>query len=113
MKINLKSTVYPGIPVAAKEKTHSVNLTLGIQIGPTCCALRCPDDDLYNRLEGLYRNFLTEETPDVTIDLERISAGEGDGAGKKQAFTVLSDKPDRFVAEMVCNPAESGRGFES
>ncbi len=112
MKIILKATVYPGLPVAVKERAPSINLTLGIQIGPTCCALRCPDDDLYKRLEGLYRNFLTEETPDVTIDLERISGGEGDGARKKQAFTVQADRPDRFVAEIVCNPAESGRGFE-
>jgi hypothetical protein len=112
LKITLKATVYLGPPVAGKRRTPSANRTLGIQIGPICCALRCPDDELYDRLGGLYGNFLTEQPADVTIDLKRISGGDDDGAGDKPALSVLQDKPDRFIAALECNPTESGRGFE-
>lgn len=48
----------------------SLNHTLGIQIGSVCCALRCQDTEIHNKLQQLYHNFLTEEPADITIELE-------------------------------------------
>jgi hypothetical protein len=117
LNILLKATVYSGVPVVARGKTPYVNRALGIQIGGTCCSLTCPDDEIYRSLKGLYRNFLTEQTADVTIDLERSNgkaghaSGEDQTGGEELGFAVLCDEPDRFVVEMECNLDESGNGF--
>ena len=100
-----------GMPVEVKTRMPSVNRTLGIQIGSTCCGLKCPDDEVYQRLRRLYWNFLTEQSADVTIELER-TPGWNDGAGDDQVFSVLRDEPDTFIVEMQCSPAESDAGFK-
>lgn len=114
MKIRLKATVYAGAPGKVGRRVPSVNRTLGVEIGSICCALRCPDDRLLRRLGGLYRNFLTERTPDITIDLEKVPNTKevpgGDGTGLD--FNVLVDRPDVYIAEMDCEPAESDAGFK-
>ena len=43
-----------------------------VRIGSTCCALRCSDVKVLNVLRGLYDGFLSEEPPDVTLDLEIV-----------------------------------------
>jgi len=107
----LKATVYMGMPVELRTRMPSVNRTLGIQIGSTCCGLKCPDDEVYQRLRRLYWNFLTEQSADVTIELERAT-GWNEGAGDNQVFSVLRDEPDTFIVEMECSPAESDAGFK-
>jgi hypothetical protein len=47
--------------------------TLGIQIGSVSCELKCRDDEIYHKLCSLYSNYLTDEHPDVTIELESTS----------------------------------------
>jgi hypothetical protein len=117
LNIPLRATVHTGPPVAAGGKTPHPNRTLGIQIGSTCCALTCPDDEIYQSLNRLYRNFLTEQDADVTIDLERGAGYAGNTSGddlpgdETRGLTVLCDEPDLFVAEMECNLDESGNGF--
>jgi hypothetical protein len=108
----LQATVYMGAPVEVKARTPSVSRTLGIQIGCTCCALKCPDGEIYQRLRRLYGQFLTDQSPDVTIELER-ARGRDDDAGDDQVFEVLLDEPDRFIVEMECSPAESDAGFKN
>jgi hypothetical protein len=123
LNISLKATVYPGSPVDGAGRLHRADRTLGIAIGNTCCALRCPDDELYHRLSRLYRNFLTEQTVDVTIELERSprpagpygKAANGSGGARPGNedldFNVLSNDTDRFVAGLECDLTESDNGF--
>jgi hypothetical protein len=111
LKMPLKATVYMGVPVEVRTRTPSVNRTLGIQIGSICCGLRCPDDEVYQRLRRLYWNFLTEQSADVTIELERTPGWNG-SAGDDQVFSVVRDEPDTLIVEMECSPAESDTGFK-
>jgi hypothetical protein len=53
-----------------KEGQPSANYTLPVQIGNVCCALKCGDNEVYNKLKRLYRNFLTEQAADFTIELD-------------------------------------------
>jgi hypothetical protein len=53
--------------------------TLGIQIGSISCEIRCRDTGIYEKLRNLYHGYLTDEPPDVTVELEateRLSAEE-------------------------------------
>jgi hypothetical protein len=43
--------------------------TLGIQIGNVCCALKCPDIEIYHRLQRIYHDFLTTQPAGITCDL--------------------------------------------
>lgn len=43
---------------------------LGIQIGSVCCELRCQDTEIYDKLQKVYHNYLTDEEADVTAVIE-------------------------------------------
>jgi hypothetical protein len=58
----------PLIDLARHRPT--ADITLYLQLGDICCALKCPDDEIYGRLRQLYREFETEQPPDITIELE-------------------------------------------
>jgi hypothetical protein len=53
-----------------RQGRPSVDNTIRLQLGDICCALKCPDGEIYARLEQLYREFETEQPPDITIELE-------------------------------------------
>lgn len=58
-----------------KQTMTSTYQTLGIQIGAIRCALKFKDAevnyrDIFNRLELLYKPFLTDGIPDITVDIE-------------------------------------------
>ena len=44
--------------------------TLCLQIGDIICNLKCQDAEIRSKLQDLYRNYLTEKSPDITIDIE-------------------------------------------
>jgi hypothetical protein len=111
LRISLRATVYMGLPFDIRGSLPSVNHTLGIQIGSVCCALRCPDDEVYDELSRLYRNFFTEQTADITIDLKR-TLEKRSASGAKATFAVLSARPGLFMAEMECDPSEGTAGFK-
>ncbi len=49
--------------------TLAAKNTLHIQMGEISLALVCADDETYHRLRDLYRNFHTEQPPDITVEL--------------------------------------------
>ena len=72
-----------------KEVKPAFEHILGIQIGSVHCEIRCQDNDLYHKLHILYRNYLTAEPPDVTIELEgteRLSAEELHSVLEKSSY---------------------------
>jgi hypothetical protein len=115
LNICLKATVCAGVPEVTRGKAPDVNRALNIQIGNACCTLRCPDDEIYQGLDNLYRHFLTDQATDVTIQLERsdrdVAAGGNGNTEEEPYFAVLCDEPDLFVAEMECSLGRSGNGF--
>ena len=51
---------------AEKDYKH----TLGIQIGTINCALKCNDTEIFEKLQTLYHNYLTDEPADITLEIE-------------------------------------------
>jgi hypothetical protein len=56
------------VQVGLKPATLS-EYTLGVQIGNVCCALKCPNIEVYHRLQQIYHNFLTIQPAGITCDL--------------------------------------------
>jgi hypothetical protein len=109
LNTRLKATVYAGTPAKTGSNASAVSRTLGVAIGSICCAVICRDDEIYRRLSGLYRDFLTELTPDITIELERTEV-EGPAPGgdsPEPVFDILVGRSDLFIAEMGWDPAGS------
>jgi hypothetical protein len=50
-----------------------VENTLRIQLGDVTCALKCSDNDMYERLQKVYCEYETEQSPDITVELEASS----------------------------------------
>lgn len=46
------------------------NHTIKIQIGRICCAVSCKDNTVYNSLRHIYRDYLTKQGADITVELE-------------------------------------------
>lgn len=53
-----------------KTEETSFDRTLTLRIGSVCCALKCDDDGVYQRLHKLYQGFLIGEPPDITVELK-------------------------------------------
>lgn len=51
-------------------KEHASGNTIGIQIGDIRCSLKCEDAELIKNLRDIHHDFLTEQPPDITIELE-------------------------------------------
>jgi hypothetical protein len=43
--------------------------TLGVRIGNVCCAIKCPDIEIYYKLQRLYQDFLSVQPADITYKL--------------------------------------------
>lgn len=56
-----------------KESATKFEHTFRLQIGSICCELRCNDAEIHQKLQMLYRNYLTDTKSDVTVELELIS----------------------------------------
>jgi hypothetical protein len=66
-------------PIEFEPSVPSSNNTINLQLGSVCCALRCDDAEVYNRLKQRYRGFITEQPVDITVKLEgtdRLSPGD-------------------------------------
>jgi hypothetical protein len=57
-------------PLDSKKISIATNHTVKVQVGSVCCALKCEDDEIYRRFKQLYRDFLTEQTADITVELK-------------------------------------------
>ncbi len=55
-----------------QSKTYS-NHALSIKMGSVSCALRCQDNEIYDKLQRLYHDFLTDEPTDVTIEMKPVN----------------------------------------
>jgi hypothetical protein len=56
-----------------KESVTKFEHTFRLQIGSICCELRCNDAEIHQKLQMLYRNYLTDTKSDITVELEVIS----------------------------------------
>ena len=56
--------------IRRKEAETCFEHAMGIQIGETNCTLKCRDTAIFEKLQTLYRNFLTDEPADIAVELE-------------------------------------------
>jgi hypothetical protein len=82
--------------IKLKQGVSSSNHTLGLQIGSVCCALKCRDNEVYNQLRQLYRNFLTEQSADITVEMEGIDRLSPDDLGEVLSETRYIHEGNRF-----------------
>ena len=71
--------------------------TVNLLIGDVCCTFRCLNDEVCQRLRQLFGVFLTEQSPDITVELEgtdRMSPTELNKALAKTRY--FHDKKHRF-----------------
>ncbi len=95
-----------------KQIRPSANHTLGVQIGSVCCALRCCDEDTYNRLRQLYIEFLTEQPADINIELEatdRLGPEVLGEALSQTLFTHEDGKRFRTTSKIVTGQYDLAR----
>jgi len=55
------------------------NHSMRFQIGDVCCAISCGDTEVFDSLQKLYNNFLTDQPADISIELsisEQSSSSE-------------------------------------
>lgn len=79
--------------VPSKKSVRSAafsNCTVNIQIGSVCCALKCKDDSEYNLVKRLYRDFLTEQPVDLTLELEMTSKMSPADVGEALPETIFT-----------------------
>jgi hypothetical protein len=73
----------------------SADNIIRLQLGDICCALKCPDGEIYSRLQPLYREFETEQPPDIMIELEatnRLSLKKLEAAVFRTKYISKNDK---------------------
>ncbi len=63
--MNITNTIFK-----RKETNTAFEHTLGIQIGNISCDLKFRDTEIYGKLQRLYRNYLTDEPADITLEWE-------------------------------------------
>jgi len=63
----------------AKHISSFKNHTMRVQIGDICCAISCGDISIFDGLQKLFNNFLTDQPADISIELsvsEQLSPSE-------------------------------------
>ncbi|KPJ66689.1 MAG: hypothetical protein AMJ43_07360 [Coxiella sp. DG_40] len=78
--------------VISEQGVASSNHTLGLWIGSVSCAIKCGDDQLYHRLQHLYRDFLTERPADITVNLETTNRLSQNDLSRAIPETVYTHK---------------------
>lgn len=61
-----------------RADTATFGYTLGIQIGDVSCRLKCRDATVHEKLRELYRNYLTDAEPDITVTIETTDRTSSD-----------------------------------
>ena len=75
----------------------SADNTVNLQIGDVCCSFRSNDDEICNLLQQTYNVFLTEKSPDITIELESTDRMKPEDLYKALSKTeYFHDKKKRF-----------------
>jgi hypothetical protein len=71
--------------------------TVNLRIGDVCCAFRCSDEEVVARLRQRYDAFITEQPPDITIELESTDRISPEDLGRVMTGTkYLHDKKNGF-----------------
>jgi hypothetical protein len=89
--------VSAGSLVESAPTDLSAGDTVNLQIGDVCCSFRSNDDEVCNRLRQMYSAFITEQSPDITVELEstdRLKPKELNNALSKTKY--VHDKKKRF-----------------
>ena len=86
--------------VPSKESVQSAaysDCTVSLQIGSVCCALKCKDASEYDLAKRLYRDFLTEQPADLTLELEMTSRLKPDDVSEALPETIFThENGNRF-----------------
>ena len=56
--------------IKRKETSKFHIYSLGIQIGSINCTLKCNDKIIFEKLQSLYQNYLTDEPADITLEID-------------------------------------------
>jgi len=79
-----------------QKKLPEVN-SIRLQIGDVCCAFQFNDDDVYNRLREYYSVFLTDNEPDIIMELEGLDRLNAEDLGKAISRTkYIHDGKNNF-----------------
>jgi hypothetical protein len=92
----------------------SAENTLHLQLGDICCALKCPDAEIFSRLRQLYCEFETEQMPDITIELEatdRFSRKKLEMAVSRTKYIPKHGKAFRTSSKIISGQYDSIRRF--
>ena len=82
-------------PKAESGKNRNLsNHTLHVQLGSICCAVKCHNEELLDRLTHLYSDFPALQEPDITLEVktvENMSLTEFETALPKLTFSHDGD----------------------
>jgi hypothetical protein len=92
----------------------SADNTIRLQLGDICCALKCPDGEVYSRLQQLYREFETEHPPDIMIELEatdRLSLKKLEAALSKTKYLPKDSNSFQTSSKILAGEYDLARRF--
>lgn len=92
----------------------SADNTICLQLGDVCCALKCPDGEVYSRLQQLYREFETEQPPDIVIELEatdRLSPKKLETAVSNTKYIPRNGNSFRTTSKIISGQYDPVRRF--
>lgn len=81
----------------ASHGLYSAVNTIRLRIGDVCCAFKCQDNEVHNRLKQLYSVFLTEQAGDITVEMEATERLSMKDLGKVLSRTrYIHEKGNQF-----------------
>ena len=97
-----------------------------LQIGDVCCSLRFKDQDYSSYLKGRFSRYITEEEPELTVDISvNVTLDKGESDLPKSFFTSKTVNGNDFdfydglikgrlnLEEKQCTVSFSGRGLDA
>jgi hypothetical protein len=73
--------------------------SIGIECGNVCCAIICQDYRLYTQLSQQFKDFLSEESPDITIQIDVTDGESIDELNEVLPRITIKGEGDHFVAD--------------
>jgi hypothetical protein len=79
-----------------KKDVLMANHTICLQIGSVRCALKSRDTEIFPKFKQLYRGFLTEEPPDITVELVEADQSSPADLGEALSETKFIHENNQF-----------------
>jgi len=86
------------------DTAHSEAGTIRLQIGDVCCAFRFHDVEIHNRLKDFYSVFLTDNSPDIMLEMEafeRLNPGNLGKAVRKTQYTHKTNNDFQTTSNII------------